>query len=126
MCRPTMGDYSAGCWRTRNRWVRQSRRLCCAISEPRSARAMQRPVTRCWQRRLSADAPERQVSGQARGIVGGVRELLAVDLMPNYARYVPRLFAARAAVLGWTAKPGDDEETQLLRTAPVPFCGTQW
>src|SRR5262249_25525439 len=70
---------------------------------------------------IFAASPERQGSEQVRGIVAGVRELLPVDLLPNYARYVCKLFAARAAELGWSAKPGEDEETRLLRTALVPF-----
>jgi aminopeptidase N len=68
-----------------------------------------------------ANAPERQVSGQVRSLVAGVRNTLPPALLPNYARYVRKLFAARAAELGWAAKPGEDGETRLLRTSLVPF-----
>lgn len=68
-----------------------------------------------------AGAPERQVAGQARGLLAGVRNALPPELLPNYARYVRKLFGVRAAELGWSAKPADDDETRLLRAALVPF-----
>ena len=68
-----------------------------------------------------AAAPERHVSGQARTIVDSASRLLPDDLQANYARFVRRLFGAQAAALGWSAKPADDAETRLLRTAVVPF-----
>ncbi|HUK16650.1 MAG TPA: M1 family metallopeptidase [Bryobacteraceae bacterium] len=72
-----------------------------------------------------ANSPERQISGQARSLADGVRKLLPVDLLPNYSRYVQKIFGARAAELGWSAKPGDDAETRLLRTSLVPFVALQ-
>jgi len=68
-----------------------------------------------------ANAPERQVSGFARQIVASARNVLPPELMPNYGRYVQKLFAAQAAELGWSAKPGDSDDTRLLRAALVPF-----
>jgi len=72
-----------------------------------------------------ADAPERQVSGLARQLVASSRGMLPPDLLPNYARYVHKLFGTRAAELGWSAKPGDNDETRLLRSALVPFVARQ-
>jgi alanyl aminopeptidase len=72
-----------------------------------------------------ASSQERQVSGEARSVVGGVRNLVPTAMLPNYARYVHKLFGEQAAGLGWTAKPGDDAETRLLRTGLVPFVARQ-
>jgi hypothetical protein len=72
-----------------------------------------------------AEAPERQISGQVRAFVAGVRNMLPPEMLPNYARYVRKLFAAHAEELGWSAKPGEDDETRLLRTALVPFVARQ-
>jgi alanyl aminopeptidase len=72
-----------------------------------------------------ANSPERQVSGEARSIVGGARDLVPANLRPNYERYVQKLFGAQARELGWTAKPGDDADTRLLRSSLVPFVARQ-
>jgi alanyl aminopeptidase len=72
-----------------------------------------------------SNAPERAVSGQAQTLVAGVRKLVPLELLPNYERYVRKLFAARAEELGWSAKPGDDDETRLQRVALVPFVASQ-
>jgi alanyl aminopeptidase len=72
-----------------------------------------------------ADAPEREVSGQLQAFVGSVRKLLPPEILPNYERYVRKLFGPRAAELGWSAKPGDDDEIRLLRTTLVPFVARQ-
>ena len=68
-----------------------------------------------------ANSAERQVSGQARSLVGGVRNMLPPPLLPNYERYVRKLFGPQAEQLGWAARPSDDPETRLLRTSLVPF-----
>jgi len=72
-----------------------------------------------------ADAPERQISQQVRSLLAGARNSLPPDLLPNYARYVRKLFGARAAALGWSPKPGEDDETRLLRESLVPFVTVQ-
>ncbi len=68
-----------------------------------------------------ARAPERQIVAQARAVSADARKLLPANLMPNYARFVTRVFGDRAQQLGWTAKPGEDVETRLLRANLVPF-----
>ena len=68
-----------------------------------------------------ADAPERQLVGQVEDLVAEVRPVLPPELTPNYERYVRKLFGARAERLGWTAKPGDSDDTRLERTSFVPF-----
>jgi hypothetical protein len=68
-----------------------------------------------------ANAPERAVSGNLRTLVAGVRKLVPPVEIPNYERYVRKLFSTRAAQLGWSSKPGEDDETRLLRAGLVLF-----
>ena len=42
-------------------------------------------------------------------------------LRPAYARYVSKTFGPRARALGFTGKPGEDEDTRLLRSSLVPY-----
>jgi cytosol alanyl aminopeptidase len=39
--------------------------------------------------------------------------------MPKYRRYISDLFQARAVQLGWKEKPGEDDDSRLLRPAVV-------
>ena len=68
-----------------------------------------------------ANSPERQIVAQAREIVARSRPFVPIGLAPNYARFVEKVFGARARSLGWSAKPGEDLETRLLRPELVPF-----
>jgi alanyl aminopeptidase len=68
-----------------------------------------------------ASAPERQIVGQVLDMVGSTRRYLPPELTPNYERYVRKLFGERARSLGWSAKPGDSDDTRLLRASVVPF-----
>ncbi len=68
-----------------------------------------------------ANARERQIASRAATVVAQARTLVPVDLQANYARFVQKSFGARAARLGWTAKPGEDPETKLDRASIVPF-----
>jgi alanyl aminopeptidase len=68
-----------------------------------------------------ANSPERQIAAQAKDIVAGVRSFVPADLQKNYADFVEKIFGARARNLGWSAKPGEDLETRLLRPSLVPF-----
>ncbi len=43
------------------------------------------------------------------------------DLRPKGARFIRDSFGARAEALGWNPKPGDDDDTRLLRQSLVPF-----
>lgn len=43
------------------------------------------------------------------------------SLRPSGARYVRNVFGERAISLGWSAKPGESEDTRLLRQSLVPF-----
>ncbi len=68
-----------------------------------------------------AASPEREIVGQVQAIASSAYGVVPLDLMPNYHRYIRKLFGARADALGWAAKPGDSDDTRLLRAALVPF-----
>src|SRR5215469_8009720 len=68
-----------------------------------------------------ASSPERKIVGQVQAIASSPYGLVPLDLMPNYQRYIRKLFAARAEALGWSARPGESDDTRLLRTSLIPF-----
>ncbi|HUC43162.1 MAG TPA: M1 family metallopeptidase [Candidatus Sulfotelmatobacter sp.] len=71
---------------------------------------------------MFAGDPDRQLTAAAIGIAASIRSHLVPEaLRPNYARFVDKMFGARAHELGWTARPGDDDETRLLRQSIVPM-----
>jgi alanyl aminopeptidase len=72
-----------------------------------------------------AKAPERQIVGLAQEAVAGPRRLLPAELLPNYARFVRKTFGARANQLGWSAKPGEDADSALMRADIVSFVAVQ-
>jgi alanyl aminopeptidase len=49
------------------------------------------------------------------------RHLLSEDLRGPYARFVSKVYGARASELGFAAKAGEDDDTRLLRVNLVPF-----
>ncbi len=51
--------------------------------------------------------------------------LVTDEMRPRYRRFVNDAFGARAKALGWTRKPGEDEDTQLLRQVLVPFVANE-
>lgn len=56
------------------------------------------------------------------GVAAGVRAHLVPEaLRPNYQRFVRAMFGAKARELGWQPRPGEADDTQLLRQALVPF-----
>ena len=75
--------------------------------------------------RFSGERERETVEATLR-ITSDIREhLVASDLEPNYARFVSKSFGARARTLGFSSKPGESEDTQLLRTSVVPFVATE-
>ena len=68
-----------------------------------------------------ANSPERQIVAQAKDIVAGPKSLVPKAQEGNYARFVEKVFGARARSLGWSAKPDEELETRLLRPNLVPF-----
>jgi len=60
--------------------------------------------------------PERQVVSKTMKITTGLQDnLVEPSLLPRYREYLSDLYAARAAKLGWTAKPDDSDDDRLLR-----------
>ena len=68
-----------------------------------------------------ANSPEREIVAQAKNIVAGTKTFLPPAMLDNYGRFVLKVFGERARGLGWSAKPGEDQETRLLRPNIVPF-----
>src|SRR5450830_160224 len=67
-----------------------------------------------------AGDPDRQVVETMVRIAASPRDLFVTDeLRPNYRRFVADTFGARARALGFKSKPGEDEDTKLLRSAVV-------
>jgi alanyl aminopeptidase len=68
-----------------------------------------------------ANSPERRIVAEAREMVAVVKRQVPPALLDNYARFVLKVFGERARSLGWSAKPGEDQETRLLRPGMVSF-----
>jgi alanyl aminopeptidase len=69
--------------------------------------------------------PDWRVVSQTIGIVGMLRSPLVPDeLLPNAARFLRKVYGARAHQLGWIAKPGDSEDTKTLRRELVGLVAT--
>ncbi len=67
-----------------------------------------------------AGDPDRQVVEAMARIAASPRDLFVTDeLRPNYRRFVSDAFGARARALGLKSKPGEDDDTKLLRSALV-------
>ena len=67
-----------------------------------------------------AGDPERQGVEAGGRIAASPRDLFVTDeLRPNYRRFLGDAFGARARALGFRSKPGEDDETKLLRSAVV-------
>src|SRR5207245_2150538 len=63
-----------------------------------------------------AQDPRRLVATVAARLLGELRDhLVEPSLLPAYARLITKTFGARAHQLGWVTRPGDDEDTRLLR-----------
>jgi alanyl aminopeptidase len=62
-----------------------------------------------------ANDRSRYLVGESIGIVLGIDEMFDDKLRPNYARFVNKLFAARAKAVGWHSRPGDDDNAKQLR-----------
>ncbi len=73
-----------------------------------------------------ASDPDRPVVEAVQKIAAAPRDLLVADEMrPRYRQFVSDAFGARAHALGWVPRPGEDEDTQLLRAELVPFVANE-
>jgi len=69
-----------------------------------------------------ANDPNYQVISLAASIAGILRGNAVPDeLRPKGAQFIRQVFGKRAAELGWIAKPGESEDTRLLRQRLVSF-----
>jgi alanyl aminopeptidase len=67
-----------------------------------------------------AHDPHREVVTKTLAIVGTLDEHLVPEaLLPKYRRYISDLFQARAEQLGWKNRPGEEDDSRLLRPAVV-------
>jgi alanyl aminopeptidase len=71
-------------------------------------------------REFSRDA-ERIVVAQTEGLVRSVNDFVPAELRPKYARFIQTLYGARARELSWQPKPGESEDTRLLRLGLMKF-----
>ena len=69
-----------------------------------------------------AEDTRRQVAEEVIGLAESIHTwLVPKALAPAYARYVQKVWGARARAMGWTAKATDDDDTRLLRPELVGF-----
>ena len=69
---------------------------------------------------LGADA-DRHVVAAAIDIAAQAGTMIDEADRPRYQRFVRRVLGGRARALGWAGKPGDSEDTRLLRASLVGF-----
>ncbi len=69
-----------------------------------------------------AGDPDRSIVDSTLGIARRIRDHLVPErLRPQYARFLQKTYGPRARALGLTPKPGESEETTLLRHSLVAF-----
>lgn len=67
------------------------------------------------------DDASRFVIGNLIAIAGSANTHVPQELRPNFTRLVNRIFGPKARELGWRSKPGESEDTRLLRLSVVQF-----
>ena len=65
--------------------------------------------------------PSRHVVTNVMFIAASVNGDVPGELRPNYVRFIAKTFGPKARQLGWKPKPGETDDTQLLRAALVGF-----
>jgi cytosol alanyl aminopeptidase len=71
--------------------------------------------------RFSGD-PSRQIVAATLRIAADVNEhLVSQDMESNYRRFISKMYGPRARALGFVERPGDSDETKLLRHDLVAF-----
>jgi alanyl aminopeptidase len=70
--------------------------------------------------------PERHVVEETLGLATSPREhLVSSELLPKYAEFIRANFQARAHELGWAPKPGEPDDSKLLRPNLVSAVATE-
>jgi alanyl aminopeptidase len=49
------------------------------------------------------------------GLISGIDDMVPDDLRPNYQRLIKKLYRTRAVELGFTSKPGEDDNVKQMR-----------
>lgn len=64
----------------------------------------------------------RQVVTKTLGILSGLQDnLVEPRLLPRYRQYLEDVYGGQARALGWKAKPGESEDSRILRPAIMPL-----
>ncbi|HYP15243.1 MAG TPA: M1 family metallopeptidase [Bryobacteraceae bacterium] len=71
----------------------------------------------------AAKSPNREIVATALEIVNGLNRSVPAELRPRFEAFVRDNFSERARSLGWEAKPGETEDTPLLRAALLGVAG---
>jgi alanyl aminopeptidase len=71
------------------------------------------------------DDPVRQVVERTLNLSSGLRfYLVPPELIPNYQRFLRKMFLPQALALGWTPKPGESDDARLLRASLLETLAT--
>ncbi len=65
--------------------------------------------------------PEREIVETLTEISGLPFQIIPDSVRPSYARFIRQMFGDRARELGWKPKPGESDDTRLLRRNMVPL-----
>ena len=69
--------------------------------------------------------PVRQVVERTLNLSAGLRYyLVPPELIPNYQRFLEKMFLPQALALGWTPKPGESDDARLLRSSLLETLAT--
>jgi alanyl aminopeptidase len=71
-----------------------------------------------------AEDPSRHVVLASVRLASTIETLLTPDLRPAYARFVSRTFSRKARALGFVPKPGEEDDTRLLRADLVRYAAS--
>jgi alanyl aminopeptidase len=70
-------------------------------------------------------SPDLGVVRQSAGLVESTNDFVPESLRRAYAAWIRSLYQDRARELGWLPKPGESQETSLLRIVVVPLVATR-
>ena len=116
------GDAAGEAARARRAQAAGSRRrrwACSTICARWSTRGACRSATRSALTPSLSQDERRHVQRFVIGALGGLREHLVPDAEhANYVRVINKIYGRSAHTLGWVPKPGEDEDTRLLRAGP--------
>jgi alanyl aminopeptidase len=75
---------------------------------------------------LALKDPSRHLVSATASLVGKTTaDIVPDELRPRLARFIRDTYGERARALGWKAKPGEDEDTRLLRRSLVGLVATR-